>query len=652
MEFGLKENQGGRYLCAGGPSIYFKRLLLSKKRRNQFFTAIFFSFLFLSLFVFLLFSSFGGQSQDLNQKRENNQGNLKDDADLNKNSLQIPDISSSSSLQNGEEARLMIQKMVNVEKEINSIKNQISYLQKKLNQMEDNQRANNNNGNQNNNKDLGVPSRRGDRIKELEFEMARPSIENGKQKIVLKKGKEIDLEPLRDKEEQEKEEIPVLIPPHVPQNQMEKQLGKADIKKRDAVKEAMKHAWKGYESFAWGYDEVAPIKKKGFNWLGNDGLATTMVDSLDTLLIMGLNTEYKKARDWLVSNLQFNGSGMTSLMEATIRVIGGFLSAYELTGEKDEGLLGKAKELGDLFLKNFETPSGIPYSTMILNEKRATNPSWSPFESPLSEVTTIQLEFIALSHHTGNPIYKEKALKVYDILNDQNVEDGLFSVYVDVNSGKTSRSHITLGALGDSFYEYMLKVFFMTGDSKWEKMYQRSAKGIIDKLIHYSSPNKLTFIAELINGNIVNKMDHLVCFAGGMFGMGAKGQHKEEHMKIATGITETCFQMYARMKTGIAPEIVRFETNENDFHPSPGAFHYILRPETVESLFYMWRLTHNQKYRDQGWIIFQNLEKHLRVEHGYSGIRDVQTIPVQYDDEQRSFFLAETLKVCNFILNI
>jgi len=73
--------------------------------------------------------------------------------------------------------------------------------------------------------------------------------------------------------------------------------------------------------------------------------------------------------------------------------------------------------------------------------------------------------------------------------------------------------------------------------------------------------------------------------------------------------------------------------------------YYILRPETFESYFVLWRLTHDQKYRDWGWEAVLALEKHCRTAHGYCGLRNVYQQEPQKDDVQQSFFLAETLKV-------
>ncbi|CAI5714244.1 unnamed protein product [Peronospora destructor] len=71
---------------------------------------------------------------------------------------------------------------------------------------------------------------------------------------------------------------------------------------------------------------------------------------------------------------------------------------------------------------------------------------------------------------------------------------------------------------------------------------------------------------------------------------------------------------------------------------------YILRPETVESLFYLYRVTKNPKYREYGWKIFEALETHAKTKHGYASVVDVTELPAQTKNKMESFFLAETLK--------
>jgi mannosyl-oligosaccharide alpha-1,2-mannosidase len=266
----------------------------------------------------------------------------------------------------------------------------------------------------------------------------------------------------------------------------------------------------------------------------------------------------------------------------------------------------------------------------------------------LAEVGTLQLEFEYLAHHTGKSQFRDKALKVFDALSDANDRQqnnkGLYPIYINTHTGSFNNPHITLGAMGDSFYEYLIKYWLMTGKvyDKYRRMYDESVKAIRQHLIKHSKPNKLTYIAELINGQLVHKFDHLVCFAGGMFALGSLDGHSDD-MQLGKEITRTCHEMYNRTATGIASEIVKFE-GDNDFIVPSDAKHYLLRPETAESFFVLWRLTKDPIYREWGWNIFTHINKYCRTQGGFSGIRDVTTTNVKHDDLQQSFFMAETLK--------
>jgi mannosyl-oligosaccharide alpha-1,2-mannosidase len=134
-----------------------------------------------------------------------------------------------------------------------------------------------------------------------------------------------------------------------------------------------------------------------------------------------------------------------------------------------------------------------------------------------------------------------------------------------------------------------------------------------------------------------------------MFALGA--QHaptkavRDEHMEFAKGFGEFCYEMYHRNPTGLAGQHV-FVNDQNDFTPpseSNNRF-FALRPETVETLFYLYRFTNDTKYRDWGWEIFESINKYCRNENGYAGLRDVTEENSQQDDKQQSWFLAETLK--------
>jgi len=134
---------------------------------------------------------------------------------------------------------------------------------------------------------------------------------------------------------------------------------------------------------------------------------------------------------------------------------------------------------------------------------------------------------------------------------------------------------------------------------------------------------------------------------GGMYGLAADEENdynSDRWLELAKGITNTCHESYDRADTKLGPEAMRFSDSIEARALKQNERYYILRPETVESYFLMWRLTKDPKYREWGWEMVQALDKYCKSEAGYSGIRNVYQVQANQDDVQQSFFLAETLK--------
>jgi mannosyl-oligosaccharide alpha-1,2-mannosidase len=216
-------------------------------------------------------------------------------------------------------------------------------------------------------------------------------------------------------------------------------------------------------------------------------------------------------------------------------------------------------------------------------------------------------------------------------------------------------SKITLGAMGDSYYEYLLKQWLLSGkkDTKYKERYLRAVNGIKSKLVAKSHPNGLVFIGELLRfGEFSPKMDHLVCFVPGMLALGYLHGMPEEHLILAEQLVETCFQMYDRMQAKLAPEIVYFNMAEKsdiqDLYVKDRDAFNLLRPETVESLMILYRVTKKTKYRTYGRVIIEAFETNCKLEEkgGYTSISNIYTGPVKkgFRREMESFFIAETLK--------
>ncbi|KAK4287887.1 hypothetical protein Pmani_039056 [Petrolisthes manimaculis] len=482
----------------------------------------------------------------------------------------------------------------------------------------------------------------------------------------------------------------IIPPPGLPQRRSYRQ---------EAVVSAMRHAWKGYKTYAWGHDHLKPVTRSRNDWLR---LGLTLVDALDTLWIMELKEEFSEAREWVASQLNFNLNQEVNLFETTIRVLGGLLSTYHLTN--DQLFLDKAIDLGDRLVLGFNSGSGVPFADVNLYSRRASKPRWGPDsstsevttiqlefrdlsrltgkaiyegwegvggfvgglgglgregkrwgpDSSTSEVTTIQLEFRDLSRLTGKAIYEEKASFVSEHIHTLAKTDGLVPIFINAQTGQwRSHSTITLGARGDSYYEYLLKQWIQTGRTLdyLRDDYNQSVTGMEKHLASHTHPSRLLFFGELHGStkNFVNKMDELTCYLPGTLALGTHYGMPRHHMDLAQRLMYTCVQTWLRQPTHLAPEITYFNIqpspNNEDFYVKANDAHYLLRPETIESLWYLYHLTGNTTYQDWGWQLFQGIEKHCRVENGYTSIGNVRSATdTKPKDKMESFFLGETLK--------
>jgi len=344
----------------------------------------------------------------------------------------------------------------------------------------------------------------------------------------------------------------------------------------------------------------------------------SLVDALDTLWLMGLKDEFWEARDWVRDHLSHASVGSVSVFETTIRSLGGLLSAYDLSG--DEAFLQKADELGSLLVKAYDTPSGLPRGSIDLQTGHSNNFSWNNNAFILAELGTQQIEYRYLARASGKDDYAKKTMKVFDILHDIQLPDGLFFQNIQEGNGKPSfvGSKVSFGAMSDSVYEYLLKVWIQGGrkESMYREMWDKSMEGMHEKLVQKSTPNGLTYIADLNNGGLDHKMDHLACFMGGSLALsaytdprGLESPRAQRDLRTAKALTYTCYQMYARTNTGIAPEYARFKGAIDMSVPGDAPF-YILRPETVEAFYYLSKLTGDPIYRvsdataDALWLCF------------------------------------------------
>nr|XP_035970775.1 mannosyl-oligosaccharide 1,2-alpha-mannosidase IC isoform X1 [Halichoerus grypus] len=421
---------------------------------------------------------------------------------------------------------------------------------------------------------------------------------------------------------------------------------------REKIKEMMQFAWRSYKLYAMGKNELRPLTKDGYEGNMFGGLSgATIIDSLDTLYLMELQEEFQEAKTWVEENFHLNVSGEASLFEVNIRYIGGLLSAFYLTGE--EVFRVKAIKLGEKLLPAFNTPTGIPKG--VVNFKSGSNRSWgwamAGSSSILAEFGSLHLEFLHLTELSGNQVFAEKVRNIRKVLRKINKPFGLYPNFLSPVSGNWMQHHVSVGGLGDSFYEYLIKSWLMSAktDVEAKDMYYEALEAIETYLLNVS-PGGLTYIAEWRGGILDHKMGHLACFSGGMIALGAEDAKEEKrahYRELAAQITKTCHESYARSDTKLGPEAFWFNSGREAVATQLSESYYILRPEVVESYMYLWRQTHDPVYREWGWEVVMALEKYCRTEAGFSGIQDVYSSIPNHDNKQQTFFLAETLKSAN-----
>ena len=380
------------------------------------------------------------------------------------------------------------------------------------------------------------------------------------------------------------------------------------------------HAWNNYERYAWGHDALRPLSKTGHDWYGQP-LLMTPVDALDTLILMHLDAEAARARALIISDLSFDRDIYVKNFEITIRLLGGLLSSYQLTGDKR--LLSLAEDLGNRLLPVFNSPTGLPYAYVNLRTGRTRDPVTNP-----AETGTLLLEFGTLSRLTGKPVFYEKAKRALVETFKRRSLLGLVGESINVETGvwTNTDSHISGGI--DSYYEYLWKCWILFGDADCRDMWNVSIPAV-NKYLADEIRGELWYgHADMQTGERTKRQygaldaffPALLAFSG--------------DLERARRLQASSFKMWNLY--GIEPETLDYKTMQ------VAARSYHLRPEIIESTYYLYHYTGDPEYRRMGEKMFDDLVKYCRAEAGYAALADV--ISKQQLDEMESFVLAETFK--------
>ncbi|ESL10372.1 mannosyl-oligosaccharide 1,2-alpha-mannosidase IB [Trypanosoma rangeli SC58] len=403
---------------------------------------------------------------------------------------------------------------------------------------------------------------------------------------------------------------------------------------RPYVREMIEHAFGSYIKYAFPKDELCPVSGSGKNTMG--GYGWTLIDALDTLAVAGMHTEFRRYAKWVEEHVSFDIDVTVSAFETTIRALGGLLAAHfmyeegvvEVVASEHNytgGLARLAVDLGDRLFPCFNTSTGIPYGSV--NLRHGVNKLETTIASTAGAGTFL-LEMTALSGLTGDDRYERVARRASEALfAARSPRTGLMGNHIDIMTGKwfLSESHVSGGI--DSAIEYFIKSHAMTGNiDDWDR-FERTVRDVNQ---YIRKGGMLTTVdMHSGQGHSATHASLSSFFPGNLL----LGGHRTE-------ATESNWPIHSIFKHfGALPE----DFSLSDAGPSYG---YPQRPEHAESVYMLYRATHDPAYLVMGRELALAINLRMRTPYGFSTLRGVN-LPhsdQQHGDTMESFMIAETLK--------
>mgnify|MGYP006278931431 CR=1 FL=1 len=388
----------------------------------------------------------------------------------------------------------------------------------------------------------------------------------------------------------------------------------------EQVRAEFLHAWIGYKEHAWGHDGLKPISGGYYDWYA-EPFYMTALDAFDTMKLMGLDEEARRAKELVLDSLDFDKDISVQAFEINIRLLGGLLSAYQMEG--DERFLELARDLGERLLPMFDSPTGMPYRFVNLRTGETSEANSNP-----AEIGTLLLEFGTLSKLTGDPVFYDKAKQALVALYERRSDLDLVGSGINVETGEWGQTESHVGGFIDSYYEYLLKGWKLFGDQKFKEMWETTIDALNRHVADTVDSGFWYGYVDMRTGEMTRPhFGSLHAFFPGVLAL-------DGDLERAKMLQKSCMKMWNL--EGIEPELINYREMSIE-NPT-----YYLRPEIMESAYYLYHYTGDQQYLRMGEAFLNGLMEHCKTEHGYAMLKSVVTKEKQ--DKMESFFLAETLK--------
>ena len=390
------------------------------------------------------------------------------------------------------------------------------------------------------------------------------------------------------------------------------------------VSNQMAWAWDNYVAHAWGKDEIKPISGGYSSFpLKNAHLGLSLIEALDTLWLMGLDSRFERGIEWVRTKADFAVDGEVSVFETSIRLVGGLLSAHLASG--DPVVLEKCVDLAERLLPAFASPTGMPYRFINLKTGAVRESRTSP-----ADIGTYLPEWGTLSRLTGDDRFGNAAKRAAVAIFERRSPIGLIATQIDVETGAWQTRRATVGSYCDSYFEYLWDSWQLLGDAECKAMYEACTAAIL-RYQQARQDGQLWFAdVDFETGAIVSgEQDELAAFYGGLLAQG--GNRKE-------GAAYTRSWAAVQERYGILPEGYDYLSGQ------PTQVSNALRPELVDAAFALWLVDRDEQWRTIGRDHFLAMKRHNTAPYGFADIADMTALPIKQADHCPGYWWSEQMK--------
>lgn len=395
----------------------------------------------------------------------------------------------------------------------------------------------------------------------------------------------------------------------------------------EEVKAEMQRAWNAYREYAWGYDNLLPLSKKGSNWYKHS-LGISPIDAYSTLIVMGLKDEAKEVELYALER-NWEQDVFVQVFEVNIRILGGLLAIYEWS--RNPEILNKAIDFGNRILPAFQkSTTGIPYHSVNLKtgEVAGNHGEGAGNVVNVAQAATYLFEFGVLSYYAQDPKYYQAAKRATLAIYNRSSELGLPGENINVETGEWvgDWSHLQAGV--DSYYEYMFKSSYLFGDPEIAQLWKASAQRIEKYYAEDYQGKRFYPVVNMYTGELEKRSISLYdAFLPAVQALSGDVANAEKGLKTWDWLWD---------KYGLLPTRYHYGKDSIEYADSE------LNPEIIESNYYLHEITGKQQYMEQAYKYWRDMKNCCRNQVAFNSIKDVAKM--EKKDYLATYFFAETLK--------